>query len=366
ERQLDRFAPRQTAQGYFHSQDGEWDSNGEALWAYERYHALTGRPVKPAWRKPIVDGARWILRKRVRGGDHLPHAGLLPAGFSAEHLGPNDYYYWDDFWGVAGLRAAAGLARSWGDHATAAGFEHGAGDFARSVDRSLAGCAERLGRPAMPASPYRRLDAGAIGSLAAGYPLALFEPDDERLLDTAAFLKDACFVRGGFFQDMIHSGINAYLTLHVAQVLLRAGDPRAFDLVDAVAALATPTGQWPEAIHPRTLGGCMGDGHHVWAAAEWLMMIRNCFIREEAGRLIMASGIPSRWLTEGSRLRFGPAPTEFGTVTVSVAVADRIVTVSWRADWRGEPPPVEVRLPGQPARPAGPGRPSVSLEVELV
>lgn len=109
----------------------------------------------------------------------------------------------------------------------------------------------------------------------------------------------------------------------------------------------------------------MGDGHHVWAAAEWLMMIRNCFIREEAGRLILVSGLPSRWLSEGSRLRFGPAPTEFGVVTVTVAVADGTATVSWQADWRGEPPPVEVHLPGRPARPAVPGRSSVSLELEL-
>ena len=38
------------------------------------------------------------------------HAGLLPAGFSAEHLGPNDFYYWDDFWSIAGLQAAAKFA----------------------------------------------------------------------------------------------------------------------------------------------------------------------------------------------------------------------------------------------------------------
>ena len=37
-------------------------------------------------------------------------------------------------------------------------------------------------------------------------------------------------------------------------------DPRYLELMDTVASLASPTGQWPEAIHPRTLGGCMGDG----------------------------------------------------------------------------------------------------------
>ena len=31
----------------------------------------------------------------------------VPGQVGWEHLGPNDYYYWDDFWGVAGLQAAA-------------------------------------------------------------------------------------------------------------------------------------------------------------------------------------------------------------------------------------------------------------------
>jgi len=215
------------------------------------------------------------------------------------------------------------------------------------VDRSLAGCAKRLGRPAMPASPYRRLDAGAVGSLAAGYPLQLFEADDPRLTGTVEYLIDKCFYRGAFFQDMIHSGVNAYLTLHVAQVLLRAGDPRYLALMDTVAGLATSTGQWPEAIHPRTGGGCMGDGHHVWASAEWVLMLRNCFVREEGERLILGAGIPSRWLSQDQPVTFGPAATAFGSIAISVRRrAEGSVRVEWQADWHESAPPIDVRLPG--------------------
>jgi hypothetical protein len=46
----------------------------------------------------------------------------------------------------------------------------------------------------MPASPYRRLDSGAIGSLAAGYPLNIFEPHDPRLTDLAEYLVTHCVV----------------------------------------------------------------------------------------------------------------------------------------------------------------------------
>lgn len=344
ERALARFPERQTALGYFRSQEGEWDSNGEVLWILQRFFALTGRAPSPDWHGPIVRGARWIVRKRLSDTLDAPHAGLLPAGFSAEHLGPNDYYYWDDFWGIAGLRAAAALLAG-ADPAHSHEFARAADEFAAAVERSLAACEKRLGRPAMPASPYRRLDAGAIGSLAFGYPVQLGAADDPRLLDTVEFLLERCFVKGAFYQDMIHSGLNAYLTLEVAQVLLRAGDARHLDLMDAVAALASPTGQWPEAIHPLTGGGCMGDGHHVWAAAEWVLMIRNCFVREEGERLILCAGIPQRWLDQATPIRFGPAPTAFGTVSITITpgAAPR---VDWQGEWHHDAPPIEIRLPG--------------------
>ncbi len=346
ERALARFPMRQTTLGYFRSQEGEWDANGEVLWILQRFFAMANQPLPPDWHGPILRGARWIVRKRLADDLDAPHAGLLPAGFSAEHLGPNDYYYWDDFWGVAGLRAAAAMLADT-DPPHALEFSRAADEFAAAIDRSLAGCQERLGRPAMPASPYRRLDAGAIGSLAIGYPVQLCAPDDPRLLDCVEFLLERCFVKGAFYQDMIHSGLNAYLTLEVAQIMLRAGDPRALELMDAVAALASPTGQWPEAIHPLTGGGCMGDGHHVWAAAEWVLMIRNCFVREEGDRLILCAGIPARWLDQATPIRFGPAPTAFGAVSISITPnPGNPPRVDWNGDWHRSAPPIEIRLPG--------------------
>ncbi|MDX1636129.1 MAG: hypothetical protein R3280_15935, partial [Marinobacter sp.] len=346
ERALARFPERQTRSGYFRSQEGEWDANGEVLWVLKRYFDLTNRSPDLHWLGPIARGARWILRKRLSNDLDAPHAGLLPAGFSAEHLGPNDYYYWDDFWGIAGLKAAAAMLAGLKDEDSRE-FSVGAEDFERAVDRSLETCQARLRRPGMPASPYRRLDAGAIGSLAIGYPVQLASPDDPRLLDCAEFLIERCFVDGAFYQDMIHSGLNAYLTLHVAQVLLRAGDSRYLALMDAVAALASDTGQWPEAIHPATKGGCMGDGHHVWASAEWVLMIRNCFLREEDDHLVLGAGIPERWLEQREPVSFGPAPTAFGTVTVTLqSREDGSVQVHWRGDWHRKQPALELRVPG--------------------
>jgi hypothetical protein len=168
-------------------------------------------------------------------------------------------------------------------------------------------------------------------------------------------------VDGGFFQEIGHSGINPYLTLHVAQALLRSGDARHFNLVKVVAGLASSTGQWPEAVHPQTRGGCMGDGQHIWAAAEWIVMMRNLFVREEGDRLILCSGLPAEWLGAG-RLSFGPTPTRFGLISVTVRPRPGAIDVEWTARWHHDAPPIEIRLPGYQRALAPAGADRVSLK----
>jgi hypothetical protein len=344
ERIISNFFSRQNLAGYFHSQEGEWDSNGEALWAMWRYCLVSGVKPPVAWLESIEKAAEWIVKKRIAHEGGALYSGLFPAGFSAEHLGPNDYYYWDDFWGVAGLKAASWLLTRAGDSRKGAHYYNEALSFMRSIEESLMRVAGPNRRPIIPASPFRRPDSGAVGSLSAGYPLKLFDVKDERLLLTAGYLVENCLVNDAFYHDISHSGINPYLTLHIAQVLMRGGDRRFFRLMNGVAALASPTGQWPEAIHPRIGTGCMGDGQHVWAAAEWTLAVRNCFLREEeeSGKLVLCSGITKEMLESGARLRFGPAPSSFGPVTVTIEKG----RLSWEGQWHGgEEPSIEVSFP---------------------
>ncbi len=187
-RLLDSFPDRQSVTGFFHSQEGEWDSNGEVLWMFLLYCKLSGEAPRMQWSKSIHRGAEWIIRKRLPADTDTPFSGLLPAGFSAEHLGPNDYYYWDDFWGVAGLRAAADWFMLLGESNHAERYRREADQFFDCIQKSLAGVDQRFNQQGMPASPFRRMDPGAIGSLVAGYPLQLFAAHDQRLLSTVDFL----------------------------------------------------------------------------------------------------------------------------------------------------------------------------------
>jgi hypothetical protein len=340
-RHLDTFAARQTKEGFFHSQDGEWDSNGQVLWILNRYRLLAGGELNPDWLRPMIMGAEWLDKKRVKEPADPKIKGLLPAGFSAEHFGPNDNYYWDDFWAVAGLRAAAATMAAAGLAKEESRIRKIGEEMARDLFRSIDLVAAETGTRAVPSSPHRRLDSGAIGSLVADYPLQLLAPGDKMILATAGYLSNNCLLKGSFFQDMIHSGINIYMTLELAQVYLRAGDPRFQKLLASAAGFASPTGQWPEAIHPLTGGGCMGDGQHGWAAAEWLMLIRNMFIMDERDSLVIGRGILPEWVRRQKKLAYGPTLTPFGRLSVEIDCRARQPAVKLSGDWY-ENKPAEI------------------------
>ncbi|MBD3426427.1 MAG: hypothetical protein GF409_04255 [Candidatus Omnitrophica bacterium] len=359
---IDAFPKMQTPTGYFRSQDGEWDSNGQVLWSMKRYSELTGRAPEESWRRSIASAVRWIHRKRSSRKQDPKCSGLFPAGFSAEHFGPNDFYYWDDFWGVAGLEAGELMAGMTGNKALAEECRVEKGSFLKAINESISKTQKEEGISTVPASPFRRMDSSAVGTMVAGYPLKIYGPREKAILDTADFLIEKDFLNGLFFHEIAHSGVNIYLSLQIAQVLLRAGDTRFIGIMDAAGEIASDTGQWPEAIHPWTGGGCMGDGQHLWAAAEWVMMVRNCFITEEKDKLVLCSGIRDEWLAEGNRLFFGPAPTPFGDCSIEIACFGGKISVGLDADWRGKRPEVEVRLPGRPAVHMGEGSDTVQIE----
>ena len=345
-RLLDRFGRRQKGNGYFHSQKGEWDSNGQVLWIFDRYHRLTGRDLPENWLRSLWKGARWIEKKRVRPSKGNKHPGLLPPGFSAEHLGPNDYYYWDNFWSLAGLHCAARLAGEFECFDRQEHFLRIGAELEAAIRTSIDSIPGEKSQGGIPASPNRRMDAGAVGSLVADYPLQLTEAQDPAIIQSVEFLMEQCFHQGGFFQDMIHSGVNPYLTLSIAQTLLRNEDPRHRDLIQSTADLASPTGQWPEAVHPITGGGCMGDGQHGWAAAEWVMIIRNLFVREEGQGLVLGSGIYPRWLDSDERLFFGPTPTPHGPVSLEIIPRGHERLLRLEAQWRGAHAECVAKIPG--------------------
>jgi hypothetical protein len=315
---------RQEKDGYFVSQEGEWDSNGLVIWAVLEHFKLTGdkqflSDIYPA----VARGAEWIEHKR-RGTTGKPssHSGLLPAGISAEHLGPTDHYYWDNFWSLAGLHGAAFAAGILGKEKDAARFSSNSSNYWQAIDHSLQFAERQLGLACLPASPYRRMDSGAIGSLCAVYPLGLLNASHPRVANTIKVLEDRFLVGEGFFQEHFHSGVNCYLSAHLAQCYLASGNPRVWRIVRYLLKNASSTYTWPEAFHPITKGGCMGEGHHGWATAEWLLLLRNLLFLEERENLCVTRLLLPDHLKCGNTFSVRSAPSYFGRVSFKI-LADK-------------------------------------------
>jgi hypothetical protein len=348
---IEKFPRRLQKDGYLSATEGEWDSNGAAIWTMVENARLSGDRgllVKDYW--SLLRMASWINSKRRQTADRrpqtrAPHHGLLPPGPSAEHLGPSDYFYWDDFWGLAGLREAARAAEWLGQTDDAGKLRANFESFRADIDVSLAAAATHLGRVAMPASPYRRLDAAIIGSLAALYPLRLFEPNDPRIVDTIAALREVAWMEDAYFNHVGHSAFGTYLSLHVAQCYLFQRKAEAWKIIRWVLRHASPTFTWAEGLHPRTRRGGMGDGHHGLAAADFLLAVRNALLFEEGEHLVITPALPEDWTLENSIVKVEDAATYFGKVSYTIAFGERASTLVVNGEWRDAPAYVEWNLP---------------------
>lgn len=314
---LESYAERQSRDGFFKSHEGEWDSNGQAIWTLSHFIEHTGdlellKKVYPAIRR----GAQWIIKKRRQGPRRL----ILPAGFSAEHLGPADHYYWDNIWSIAGLLHAAHLAGLMGETKDENYFTRECDEYRR--DLLEISSQERQKYGLITAAPDRPIDSGMIGNICAVYPLDLVLFPEDEMRRTVRQIHRDFFTHDLFFHPIIHSGYNIYLSLQMAQSHLRLGDVRqARRIFKRVLKSKSELWTYPEAIHPNTGGGVMGDGFHGWAFAEVLLLLREFVLHAQNGVLSIFRGLRNRELM--GEFFFGPFPVSAGRVSISGSMSNK-------------------------------------------
>ncbi len=342
---IDAFPARLTPDGFFRGPDGEWDSNGAVLWSVHQHFLFNRQHLwLKNWYPNLKRAAQWIARKRKQTEN-----GLIPPSLSAEHLGTVDQYYWDTFWSLAGLKAIVHIATTLNVKSDERFFEKEAQAFERDILQSLQEVERRIGEMLIPATEHRNFDESAIGSISSIYPLELF---GDRLLhptNTLRKLETEFVDEKGFFHPIVHSGYNPYLTLQIAHSFLILGEvEKAWEVAETIFRQATPPYSLPEAIHPRTGGGTMGDGHHGWAAAEIILFLRSCMVKEENGVISLFKGNNNRLVQKGKNVKVKNVPTTFGEVSCSLSfTGETTAVVHFEGNFSGEamPAAVEIYLP---------------------
>ena len=187
---VNTFPRRQKRNGFFESQEGEWDSNGQAIWTIMEHYRFTKDKNMLRNLYPCIEkGANWIAKMQVKKIDPDSKLnGLMPYGLSAEHFGEVDYYYWDDYWSLAGIREAMNAADELGFMDDKKMFEELYFKTRKNITSSIDKVCKERRVNALPISPHRGLDSAAIGSLVSVYPLDIFNGNDPLVKETIKFL----------------------------------------------------------------------------------------------------------------------------------------------------------------------------------
>ena len=91
----------------------------------------------------------------------------------------------------------------------------------------------------------------------------------------------------------------------------------------------------------------MGDGHHGWAAADFLSFVRNLLVREvddSVPTLALCSMLPDEWLGQGVEVH--DAPTHFGRLSYAIRWHGDRPAVLWELEPHAGVDRVHLTAPG--------------------
>lgn len=302
----------------------EHDSHGQLIWGiHEAYPNCSDHDsLLPLW-DHVRKAAEMIISLRetckhpdYQNGELAACYGLLPESASHEgYLAHHVHSYWDDFWGIRGLQAAAKIADCL-DHSEygirwkieSERFRH---DVLRSLDKVIEerqidyipGSVEWADfDPTATANAISQLDFGDC--LPAGPMHQMFET----YLD--GFRKKH---RG----EVSWVNYTAYeIRIIGAFVRMRKRD-EAHELLEFFLSDRRPLhwNQWPEISWRDPLSpGHLGDIPHTWISAEYMISLASMIAseREATRSMVLAAGLSWQWISEDNGFAVDGLMTNWG------------------------------------------------------
>ena len=310
----------------------EHDSHGQFLWGVREVFRDGGdRGFLKKLSTHVRKAADYLIVLRAqrltdacRTGEHAACFGLLPESASHEgYLAHPVHSYWDDFWGVRGLEAAAEIAATLDLSEDAARWQTAAGQFQadllQSLDKVIAG--KHLAY--IPGSvEWADFDPTATSNAIAMLDFTGVLPSGplHAMLDT--YLDGFRRKHRG---DMPWNNYTAY-EIRIIGAFVRLGKrAEANELLEFFLSDRRPRewNQWPEITwHDPRSPGHLGDVPHTWIAAEYLLAVVSMVAceREATTSLVLASGMPWAWIAGDHGFSVKHLPTRFGPLDFNIAV----------------------------------------------
>jgi hypothetical protein len=314
----------------------ENDSHGQLIWGICEVFRNEGNRdfLKSMW-QPVHRAAEYLRRLRSQRmtrefiePERSDCFGLMPESASHEgYLSHPVHSYWDDFWGIRGLDAAAELAEAMGYSEEAARWRGEARDFLADVLVSIDKVIEKRQLTYIPGSvEWADFDPTATSNAIAQLDFA----DDLPAIPLHQMLKTYL---EGFRQK--HRGEIPWLNytayeIRIIGAFVRLGKRReAHELLDVFLADRRPAewNQWPEITwrDPRSPGH-LGDVPHTWIAAEYMLAIAAMVAseREASEKLVLASGLPWEWIAEEEGFSVRGLMTRYGRLDFQMDVPETL------------------------------------------
>jgi hypothetical protein len=304
----------------------EHDSHGELAWGIVEVYRLTGDLVflRELW-PHVARAADAIAALRGERTSEAVRAdarfGLLPESISHEGYASQPVHsYFDDFFAVRGLADAAFGAEVLGEEAAAARI----------------GALRDAMRADLYASIARTMERHAIDYLPGSVELGDFDPtstaiaidpagEGERLPRAAleaTFARYRAELEARMRGEAAADAYTPYEVRNAAAFLHLGWKERALELLAWLIADQRPGGwrQWPEvATRDPRAPRFLGDLPHGWVASSFVRALRRLLAFErEDGTLVVAAGVPERWVREAPGVRLRGLPTHFGPLELEL------------------------------------------------
>ena len=315
--------------GLFMTREGQWDAQGQSLWAIFEHAMLTGdRKWLESNYSSIRRAAEWIIReidkeKKRLGDPNSAAYGLLPEGLMEGAPWGHALYF--NGWAALGLEHVSELARVSGRPDDEKRYSSEAEELRKALRRAAAMSFQRKGyfAGAVPVCPENPADLAAWAMSALVHSDKVLSPHDPLIDASWKFRENAASQTGGLMDW-------PYINTDWALGYIDRGEPdRCTQLFYTYLSLASGTMDWGEWYNlnktfdeftpPKVAPEADSDMPHSESCSNFVYLFRSMMLSEVGSDLSIAPAAPRKWLAPGQHFGVENAPSHFGNVDYRIS-----------------------------------------------